>query len=88
MKVPFKMPEIFPNILGGGLEIWASIVCILIEKYAVIFAQRRKWGHRGKGETFFKRFQGKWTVLEPILGKLFKWNPFSLKKLLAQRIYC
>jgi len=21
------MPEIFPNILGGGLEIWASIVC-------------------------------------------------------------
>jgi len=25
MKVPFKMPEIFPNKLGGGLEIWASI---------------------------------------------------------------
>jgi len=25
MKVPFKMPEIFPNTLGGGLEIWASI---------------------------------------------------------------
>ena len=25
MKVPFKMPEIFPHTLGGGLEIWASI---------------------------------------------------------------
>ena len=25
MEVPFKMPEIFPNTLGGGLEIWASI---------------------------------------------------------------
>ena len=25
MKVPFKMSEIFPNTLGGGLEIWASI---------------------------------------------------------------
>jgi len=26
MKVPFKMPEIFLHTLGGGLEIWASIV--------------------------------------------------------------
>jgi len=25
MKVRLKMPEIFPNTLGGGLEIWASI---------------------------------------------------------------
>jgi len=24
MKVPFKMPEIFPQTLGGGLEIRAS----------------------------------------------------------------
>ena len=24
-KVLFKIPEIFPNTLGGGLEIWASI---------------------------------------------------------------
>jgi len=29
MKVPFKMPEIFPNTLGGGLEIWASIYQVL-----------------------------------------------------------
>ena len=28
MKVPFKMPEVFPNTLGGGLEIWASIFSI------------------------------------------------------------
>ena len=27
MKVPFKMPEIFPHTLGSGLEIWASILC-------------------------------------------------------------
>jgi len=26
MKVPFKMPEIFIHTLGGGLEIWASIL--------------------------------------------------------------
>ena len=25
IKVPFKMPEIFPHTLGGGLKIWASI---------------------------------------------------------------
>ena len=25
MKVPFKMPEIFPHTLCGGLESWASI---------------------------------------------------------------
>ena len=25
MKAPFKMPEIFPHTIGGGLEIWASI---------------------------------------------------------------
>jgi len=24
-KFPFKMPEIFPHTLGGGLKIWASI---------------------------------------------------------------
>jgi len=30
MKVPFKMPEIFPHTLGGGLEIWASIVAMCI----------------------------------------------------------
>jgi len=26
VHVPFKMPEIFTHTLGGGLEIWASIV--------------------------------------------------------------
>jgi len=26
MKVPYKMPEIFPHTLGGGLEIWDSIL--------------------------------------------------------------
>jgi len=25
MKVPFKMPEIFPHTLCDGLEIWARI---------------------------------------------------------------
>ena len=30
IKVPFKMPEIFPHTLGGGLEIWASISYIYV----------------------------------------------------------
>ena len=30
------MPEIFPNILGGGLEIWASIYCKLHIAYNII----------------------------------------------------
>jgi len=35
MKVSFKMPEIFPNTLGGGLEIWASIVAIFVQSVFV-----------------------------------------------------
>jgi len=31
MKIPFKMPEIFPYTLGGGLEIWASIYTGIFE---------------------------------------------------------
>ena len=29
MKVPFKMSEILPHTLGGGFEIWASIVSLV-----------------------------------------------------------
>ena len=35
MKVPFKMPEIFPHTLGGGLEIWASIIYYVQYKYII-----------------------------------------------------
>ena len=39
MKVPFKMPEIFPHTLGGGLEIWASTFEFMFEKYVLFFTR-------------------------------------------------
>ena len=48
MKVPFKMPEIFPHTLGGGLEIWASIYKnILPQKSKTRGPEEKVKGHSG-----------------------------------------